>query len=269
MEEILRRLANQIDTKKYGKYRGFVEDNDDPTNRGRLRLKVPVVLGDAITDWALPCLPAGGLADQGFFAVPEIGAQLWIEFEEGDLNRPIWIGTFWQTQDDVPEEARLNPPTVRLLKTPSGHRIQLDDTDSEEQLIVHHKAGAELAIDKDGTVTLKDADGNQLVLDAKNKTVLVEDSNGNSVAMVSSGTTIEDRNGNKIDMAASGLTCTGTQIVLDGTVMAGGQGGEPVIKGSTFLTMYAAHVHPTGVGPSGPPIPMGEATSLATKVMAL
>jgi len=89
------------------------------------------------------------------------------------------------------------------------------------------------------------------------------------MTMRSSGTTIEDSNGNKIDMAASGITIKGTQIVVEGSqVMLGGQGGEPVIKGSSFLSMFATHIHPTTApgAPTAPPVPQGEMSTLSTKV---
>ena len=88
------------------------------------------------------------------------------------------------------------------------------------------------------------------------------------MTLTASGTTVEDSNGNKIEMAGSGITVKGTQIVLEGSqVMLGGAGGEPLIKGQSFLTLFMTHVHPTGVGPSGPPIPQGELSSLSTKVL--
>ena len=182
MEETLIRLAREIDEKYYGKYRGFVtkDGNKDPQKRGRLKLRVPSVLGDEETDWALPCLPFGGLADQGFFAVPEVDAQVWVEFEEGDIHRPIWTGTFWQPETEVPAEASLEQPTTRLFKTPGGHRLQFDDAEDEEQVILHHKQDAELLIDKNGTVTLKDAKENTVTLDADAGEIVIADANGNT-----------------------------------------------------------------------------------------
>lgn len=76
--------------------------------------------------------------------------------------------------------------------------------------------------------------------------------------MDASGTQIQDSNGNQIEMAAAGITVKGVKIVLDGIqVHAGGEGGEPLVKGQTFMGMYNAHTHIcTGPGsPSGPPLP--------------
>ena len=98
---------------------------------------------------------------------------------------------------------------------------------------------------------------------------MIEDANGNSMLMSSSGTTVEDANGNKIEMAASGITVKGQEIVVEGSqVLLGGKGGEPVIKGQSFLTLFATHMHPSAMGPTGPPIPQGEMSSLSSTVMS-
>lgn len=267
MEELVLELARQFRNKYYGKYRGFVADNDDPEQRGRLRLVIPSVLGEEVSAWALPSLPFGGLADQGLFTVPEVDAQLWVEFEEGNINHPIWTGTFWQQSGDAPAEAAKSPPTTRVLKTPSGHTLQFDDEEGSEAFRLAHPAGAETTIDAQGTVVIRDAQGNTLTLDAGGSEVLLEDANGNSLTMNAQGTTVEDANGNRIEMAASGVTVKGTKVVVEGQqVMLAGQGGEPIIKGQSFLTLFATHIHPTGVGPSGPPIPQGEMSTLSMKV---
>ncbi len=267
MEELLTQVAEEVQRKVYGKYRGFVADNADPEQRARLRLVVPSVLADEVTGWALPCLPFGGLADQGWFAVPEPEAQVWVEFEEGDVSHPIWTGTFWQASGDPPTEAALDPPTTRLLKTPSGHLVELDDKEGEERFFLSHPKGAEIEIDKDGTVAVTDAKGAKLTLDANAGEVVVEDANGNTLTMSSSGTTVEDANGNKLEMAAAGVTVSGQKVVVKGTqVMLAGEGGEPVIKGQSFLTLFATHVHPHPFGPTGPPVPQGEVSALSLKV---
>ncbi len=271
MEETVLRLARQVETRRYGKHRGTVADNQDPHRLGRLKLRIPSVLGDQASDWALPCLPFGGSANVGFFAVPEVDAAVWVEFEEGDIHRPIWTGTFWQQGADVPAEAAKQDPTTRLIRTPSGHVLQFDDADGEEQFRLRHPSEAEVLIDRNGSITLTDAGDNTVRLDASGTTVVVEDANGNVLHMSSSGVTVEDANGNKIEMAAAGIKVEGQMVTLQGSVVnLGGSGGEPVIKGTTFLALFATHIHtstPLG-GPTSPPIPQGEMSSLSTKVMA-
>jgi phage baseplate assembly protein gpV len=122
-EAILTRLVERVESRYYGKYRGQVTDNSDPDNLGRIKAKVPRLLGDEETGWALPAFPYGGATDQGLFLVPDVNAGVWIEFEGGDLSYPIWTGT-WFTSGDIPESAQ---PAQKVLKTKSGHKIVLDD----------------------------------------------------------------------------------------------------------------------------------------------
>lgn len=271
MEQLIHQIAQQSQQRYYGKYRGFVTDNKDPEKRGRLKVSVPSVLGDQDTGWALPCLPFGGLTNQGLFMIPEVDAQVWVEFEEGNLDHPIWVGVFWQQESDTPQEAALDEPTTRIIRTPSGHVLQFDDASGEEQFRLAHPSGTEMTIDPQGTVNTTDAVGNSMTLDAQSNTVTLEDANGNRLTMDSSGTEIKDSNGNTIQMAASGITVEGVQIVIKGTTVdVAGQGGEPLIKAQTFLSLFNAHTHvSTAPGsPSGPPVPPLTPVVLTTKTKA-
>lgn len=268
-DELQRELAQNLSQRHaYGKYRGFVTDNADPDKRARVKLRVPALLGDTETDWALPCLPCGGLGNEGFFAAPAVGAQVWVEFEGGSLDFPIWTGTFWQSSGDAPQEAQ-DPPTTKVLRTAKGHVLLLEDKDDAEEVKLLHASGAMLDFDHDGNAVLADKSGAKLTLDAANKQAVLEDANGNTLTLSNQGATLQDANGNKLEMAASGVKLsTSATVTLEGSqVMLGGAGGEPLIKGTSFLTLFATHVHPTGVGPSGPPVPQGEMSSLSSKVM--
>lgn len=273
MEETVIRLARFIDEKRFGKFRAIVVDNKDPQKRGRLKLRIPSVLADQESDWALPCLPYGGIDQQGMFFVPVIDAQVWVEFEEGDISRPIWVGTFWQKESDTPKDAAREEPTTRLFQTKSGHILQFDDEEGEEQFRLFHPADAEMLIDKNGTISLTDASGAVLKMDAQNSEIIIEDANGNIMTMNSSGTKVEDSNGNIIEMAAAGITAIGQKIVIKGSqVHLGDEGGEPVIKGQSFLGMFATHIHtvaPVVGGPTSPPIPQGEMSTLSTTVKTI
>ena len=87
-------------TQFYGKYRGRVEDNNDPLKLGRLLAIVPAV-DSARTNWALPCMPYAD-SHAGVLLLPPVGALVWIEFEAGDPNSPIWSGCFWERVEDMP-----------------------------------------------------------------------------------------------------------------------------------------------------------------------
>src|SRR4030065_133093 len=82
-----------LDYQFFGKYRGEVVDNDDPTLRGRIKVLVPAVLG-TLEAWAMPCVPYAGQGS-GLYTLPKPGTQVWVEFEGGDPAYPIWSGCFW------------------------------------------------------------------------------------------------------------------------------------------------------------------------------
>ena len=97
--------------KFYGKYRGTVINNIDPLQIARIQVVVPDVSNFVPTSWALPALPVGGI-QMGMFTVPEIGTSVWVEFEQGDPDYPIWTGCFWGTAAEVPVLAHLVPPAI-------------------------------------------------------------------------------------------------------------------------------------------------------------
>ncbi len=250
----------------YGKYRGVVADNEDPDGRGRLKLTVPALLGEAETNWALPCQPFGGLAAVGAFLMPPPGATVWVEFEQGDISQPIWTGTYWNSETEPPA----TDPAVHVWQTPFGHRVELSDSQGEERITFTHggPAGANIQIDESGRITSTDGAGQSMRLDAEAGEIVISDAAGNTVVLSATGVAVEDANGQSVKLEASGATVKANKIALDAPLVElGGSGGEPVLKGQSFLTFFMTHTHPTGVGPSGPPVPQGEASALSTTVL--
>jgi Type VI secretion system/phage-baseplate injector OB domain len=142
----------------YGKYRGLVTINVDPQNRGRLKAIVPEVLGEVPSSWALPCAPYAGTTS-GFFAIPPVGAGVWIEFEAGDVSRPIWSGAWWGS-GELPVDERGSPaqaPTTKILRTELGLMLVLDD--ARQTITVADGAGLNLMTIKvtQGTIEIRSA----------------------------------------------------------------------------------------------------------------
>ncbi len=105
----------------YGKYRGKVVNNLDPLMNGRLIVEVPAV-SETPLSWAMPCVPYAG-SGVGFFALPPIAANVWVEFEGGDPNYPIWSGCFW---GDGQAPAKPAVPTTKILKTDTA-KLEFND----------------------------------------------------------------------------------------------------------------------------------------------
>jgi len=89
-------------TDYYGKYRGKVENNVDPQQLGRIQVSCPSVLGEGTISWATPSAPYAG-SGVGFFAIPPVRANVWVEFEAGNTELPIWSGCFWEDKELPPD----------------------------------------------------------------------------------------------------------------------------------------------------------------------
>ncbi|WP_405930688.1 phage baseplate assembly protein V [Streptomyces sp. NBC_00827] len=113
----------------YGKYRGSVVQNVDPLGMGRLLVSVPDVFGVFPTSWAMPCVPLAGL-QTGMFVVPSQQAGVWVEFEGGDPDHPIWTGFFWGSRAETPSTVNtLTPGSPAFLVESAGKsKVAVSDT---------------------------------------------------------------------------------------------------------------------------------------------
>jgi uncharacterized protein involved in type VI secretion and phage assembly len=114
--------------KYYGKYRGAVLNNIDPMQLNRLQVQVPDIAGVFPATWAMPCVPVAGIQN-GMVALPLIGSGVWIEFEQGDPDYPIWVGCFWGSAAEVPVLAHATPPGLSAitLQTPLQNGLTVSD----------------------------------------------------------------------------------------------------------------------------------------------
>ena len=167
-------LIESVENKYYGKYRGTVTNNKDKKKLGRIKAKVPDLLKDKETGWAFPCLPYGGTNDTGLFVIPEEGSNVWIEFEAGNLSYPIWSGTWWAEpsgKSETPSESQNIPPDVKVLKTKSGHRIEMHDKEGQEKIIITNKDGSIIKMDSTGTAISSDSGKSLVKLDSQGITL--------------------------------------------------------------------------------------------------
>jgi len=129
----------------FGKYRGVVTNNNDPGLMGRIKARVPDVLGNNESGWAMACTPFAG-SGTGFFALPSVGAGVWIEFEQGDPDYPIWAGCWWGAPTDVPTETLPLQTQKVVLKTAGGQSIVLDDTPAVGGIFLKTSFGTKVSI---------------------------------------------------------------------------------------------------------------------------
>ncbi|MES9991928.1 MAG: phage baseplate assembly protein V [Candidatus Thiodiazotropha sp.] len=130
----------------YGKYRGTVVNNIDPQQLGRLQVMVPQVLGGSRLSWAMPCVPYAG-PGVGFFMLPPVDARIWVEFEGGDPDYPIWVGGFWDQSSDIPA----SPPLAekKIIKTDTA-TLSLDDTPGAGGITIETTSGMKILLNAQG-----------------------------------------------------------------------------------------------------------------------
>lgn len=133
----------------YGKYRGIVTDINDPLMIGRIKATVPDVMGDQESGWAMPCAPFGG-SQTGFFALPTVGAGVWIEFEHGDPDYPIWSGCWWGSAAEVPPLLIAPPYKKVMIVTEGGQTVTLDDTPGVGGITLETSGGQKIVLSATG-----------------------------------------------------------------------------------------------------------------------
>jgi len=149
-------MGNLDAIRYYGKYRGLVLDNIDPQQIARLIVQVPDVLGMSPSSWAMPCVPMAGF-QTGCFMVPPIGSQVWVEFEQGDPDYPIWVGGFWGTFAEVPGD-NSGPPGIPMeqnivLQTTGQNTMMLSDAPPTEEsggIVLKSLSGAMIVVNDSG-----------------------------------------------------------------------------------------------------------------------
>lgn len=158
----------------FGKYRGLVLNNIDPEQRGRIMVQVPDVLGLGLSSWAMPCVPIAGI-QMGTYFVPLIGAGVWVEFEGGNPDYPIWTGGFWGSAAEV--------PALALAGIPGSPNIVLQTT-GQNTLMISDLPGPT------GGLMLKSATGASIIVNDTG--IYIQNGKGASIVMTGPTTTINN-----------------------------------------------------------------------------
>lgn len=222
VDEIWRVLEERVLGRFHGKYEAVVTNVADPLKIGRLRARVPAVLGEDLEcGWALPCAAFGGGKDRGLLALPEVGDTIWIEFAGGDPGRPIWAGAFWGAPESAGQQDDLGTATGTEVPTSEGQEA------GPGRLVLRTRAGHRICLDDDGALVIL--------------------ANGNGKTEIR-------------------LTQAGEVIVKADTIKLGANASQKLVLGDAFMSLFNAHTHPTGVGPSGPPVTPMMPSHLSSKV---
>jgi uncharacterized protein involved in type VI secretion and phage assembly len=161
----------------FGKYRGTVINNIDPEMRGRLMLMVPDVSSLIPITWAEPCVPLAGPTGppMGVYMVPPIGTGVWVEFEHGDPNYPIWVGCRWGMASDV--------PPLALAGLPISPNIVMQ-TAGQNTLVISDLPGPT------GGIMLKSMTGASIIVNDTG--IYIQNGKGASITLVGPAVTINN-----------------------------------------------------------------------------
>ena len=158
--------------KFFGKYRGTVVNNIDPQQTGRIQVMVPDVLQTAISSWAMPCVPLAGIM-MGTYLVPQIGAGVWVEFEQGDPDYPVWVGCFWGMAAEVPALALAGIPASPniVFQTAGQNTIVISDLSGPTGgIMLKSPTGASVIVNDTG-IYIQNGKGASIVMTGPSVTI--------------------------------------------------------------------------------------------------
>jgi uncharacterized protein involved in type VI secretion and phage assembly len=144
----------------FGKYRGIVVDNVDPMNMGRISVQVPDISNVLPSTWAMPCFPFAGV-QQGFFVLPSVGSGIWVEFEQGDPDYPIWTGCYFGSAVEVPALALATPPSTQavVIQTVGLNTLMMSDVPGPTGGILLQAASGAMISISDVGITISNGQG--------------------------------------------------------------------------------------------------------------
>lgn len=158
---------------------GIVTNNQDPEQVGRVKVKFPWLMDSDESYWArVATLMAG--KDRGTFFLPEVGDEVLVAFDHGDINHPYVIGALWNGVDTPPETNADGKNTIRTIKSRSGHAIRFDDNDEQKQekLEIKTNAGHTIVLDDSAgkeKIEIKDKTGNnKITIDSVQNSINIE-----------------------------------------------------------------------------------------------
>ncbi len=158
--------------KYYGKYRGVVINNLDPMQMGRIQVQVPDVSNLVPTSWAMPCFPFTG-KQMGLFALPQIGSGVWVEFEQGNPDYPIWSGCWFGSAAEVPALALATVPPLSnfVVQTAAQNTLMISDMPGPTGgILLKTTTGAMISINDIG-ITISNGKGATIVMAGPSVTI--------------------------------------------------------------------------------------------------
>jgi uncharacterized protein involved in type VI secretion and phage assembly len=234
--------ARSTDQRYYGVVEAIVVDVYDPEDEGRVKVRFPWFDEAMISEWCRVAQPYAGNG-YGFVWVPELEDEVLVAFVHGDMRMPIVVGGLYNGVDKPPT-AKQPGRDQKMIRTKGGHELVMDDTSGSERTRLTTAGGHTLDLDDAGKkVTVASTAGHSVLIDENAQSIAIETAGGQSVSL---------------DGASGKITISATSVTLDATAISlGSAAAQSVVLGTTFLALFNAHVHTTGIpgGPTSPPVP--------------
>ena len=145
---------------------GIVKENQDPENLGRVQIEFPFWQNPGLSEWARITTAMAG-EEKGIYFLPEVGDEVLVAFEGGNIHAPYVIGSLWNGKDKPPQ-TNDGDNNIRMIKSRKGHEIVFDDSD-EAKLVIKSSSGHEITLDDASggeNLSIVDKSGNKISIDA-------------------------------------------------------------------------------------------------------
>lgn len=281
----LRNFGIEFYSRYYSSYPGIVTDVLDPDQRGRIKVKVPSILGEAeLAQWVIPISNPLAGSQTGAFFPPYVGDVVQVMFEFGDIDYPFYIGGFW-AQGELPEAFTSDYPNVKGFQFKSGQKILvnetegklqlslvnsdggfiiIDDTADKEGIYIQHKNGSLMQFQKTGSIVMTTPKGNMIFLDEEEGAVTLKSAAG-GLLTVKEDMTLGDQTGKNIVsfskdsvniLAEKNVNISAVNVNLEaGAINLGKSASFHSVIYENLKTVFEGHNHASAVGPTSPPIP--------------
>jgi len=152
---------------------GLVTNNKDPEHMGRVKITFPWRSGNDESYWARVVSFMAGKERGGYF-LPEVGDEVLVAFDSGDLNHPYVIGSLWNGEDQPPATNENGNNDVRMIKSRSGHELIFNDEQGKESIELRTSAGHQIVLDDQsgGRMEIKVGSFSVVLDSGKNEMVL-------------------------------------------------------------------------------------------------
>lgn len=215
----------------------IVKSLEDPEKHGRIKVEFPWLKEGEKSAWAPIATLISG-KDRGSYFMPELEDEVLVAFEHGDFNHPYVVGFLWNGVD-LPPHSDINP-SVRRLRTVSGHTLEFDDNDGRERVLLKTSKEHQIELMDEPTahIKLSTTGGQELHMDDEQNAISVQTSTGQKVELNPAGVTVSMSPKVSIKITSTGIDITAPTGMLNATCMQGNITANSILKITAPMTIF-------------------------------